>query len=160
MADQARIPLEPFFEQGTDFDGTPGLSTLSGMALWVPPQRQTPGCLRIRRQWVPFTGCQGILVKLSLADEEHSIGVGVDVCLKRSQGAELQAFFGLQREGECFVDLLEERNRIYRGHPGVSQPGIEIRIGTKAQVLVGKLRETVFLLTPFELSPLVNVGRA
>ena len=77
-------------------------------------------------------------------DREHSTGVVIDICRKRSQCLELQAIFGLQREVERLVDLLEERNRIHRGDPGVTQLGIEIGVAAKVQVLVGKLREKVF----------------
>lgn len=57
---------------------------------------------------------------MSLADGEHSAGAGVDVVGKQPQGLELQAVLGCQPEIERIVDFPEERDRIHRGHPGVT----------------------------------------
>ena len=76
---------------------------------------------------------------MSTSDREHSAGAGVDESCKVSQGLELQAVLRCQPEAELVVDHLEEPDSIDGGHPGLTQMGIEIGVGTKVQMLIDKL---------------------
>ena len=128
----AEVPLASLLEQGTDIGG---IEPCIAPGIRPPPDTEAVGSAH---------SLSGKFGQMALIDREHSAGAGIDEFHKLSQGPELQAVLWCQREVERLVGLLEERDRIHRGHSGLTQVGIEIGVATKVQMLIDKLLDAIF----------------